>query len=118
MTTRRWYVTVERASRRHGFDDITRTPQSVTHAKTTGTTVTLCGMPCTTWPKLWDRDYVPNGDPAGCPTCDSLVEAAQLRPNANDARRRLRRGRTAGSELVRGRSLTSSLLSLNENDHG
>ena len=47
-------------------------PGSEVHAKTMGTTTTLCGRPATTWPKFWDLPFGASRGPR-CPDCSAAV---------------------------------------------
>jgi hypothetical protein len=85
MPTNDFFVTVERASRMPGSSLVHRTPQSVSHAKTMGTTVTLCGAICTLWPKIWDQPYLAGDAPDACRDCDSVLGVAASTRDATTA---------------------------------
>lgn len=51
---------------------VRREPASQVHAKTMGTTVTLCGQSALSWFKFWDIDFM-TVRAGRCPDCTSAV---------------------------------------------
>jgi hypothetical protein len=68
----RWFVTGPASA-----EDLTSSSPRIagltTHAKTMGTTTTACGLPTTTWTKLWSVAFEASPPAARCPRCVSRV---------------------------------------------
>jgi hypothetical protein len=68
----RWFVTGPASA-----EDLTSSSPRIagltTHAKTMGTTTTACGLPTTTWTKLWSLPFQASPPATRCPRCVSRV---------------------------------------------
>jgi hypothetical protein len=68
----RWFVTGP-ASAEDLVSSSPRIAGLTTHAKTMGTTTTACGLPTTTWTKLWSLPFEASPPATRCSRCVSRV---------------------------------------------
>jgi hypothetical protein len=68
----RWFLTGP-ASAEDLTSSAPRIPGLTTHAKMMGTNTTACGLPTTTWTKLWSVPFESSPTARRCPRCISRV---------------------------------------------